>query len=89
MAKARIKKQYLQTTVAFGSSGLPLGMRPQHEIDQLAIIALNSKDRRLLDLFEETPSESELKKSKVEKELQTVRSQVTAVANDKEDKKAK
>jgi hypothetical protein len=70
MAKAKIKKEYLQTTVAFGKSGLPLGNRD--DIDDLAIIALESKDKTLLSLFETLPTLAELKKSKVDTELKAI-----------------
>lgn len=76
MALARIKKNHHQTTVAFGKSGLPLGHRD--DIDQLAIIALESKDQRLMSLFEYLPSLEELKKQKVDKELSRIREKLNA-----------
>jgi hypothetical protein len=70
MAQAKIKEEYKSTVIAFGSSGLPLGMRS--DIDQLAIIALDSNDAYLKNLFEVLPSVAELKKSKVEAELKRI-----------------
>lgn len=67
MALAKIKKEFETTVVAFGNSGLPLGKRD--DIDQLAIIALESGNPNLLSLFEKLPTLEELKKTKVATEL--------------------
>lgn len=72
MGLVKIKKKYETTVIAFGSSGLPLGKRD--DLDALAIIAHESNDQKLKDLFEELPSLADLKKAKVEKELQHFRS---------------
>jgi len=67
MALAKIKKEHETTVVAFGNSGLPLGQRD--DIDQLAIIAQESKNPSLLALFEKLPTLAELKKTKTDAEL--------------------
>lgn len=70
MAQAVIKDEHKQTTIAFGNSGLPLGLRD--DIDQLAILAHESQDPSLLNLFKVLPPLAELKKSKVDAELKAI-----------------
>lgn len=67
MAKAIIKKEHLRTIVAFGKSGLPLGQR--NDIDELAILAVKSKDPSLIGLFEYLPTLQELQSGSVEEVL--------------------
>ena len=67
MALSKIKSEYKSTVIAFGNSGLPLGKRD--DIDQLAIIALESNDPSLIQLFDRIPPLEQLKKTKVEAEL--------------------
>lgn len=67
MALAKIKKEHATTVVAFGNSGLPLGERD--DVDQLAIIAQESQNPNLLNLFEVLPPLDQLKKTKVDKAL--------------------
>lgn len=64
---SKIKEIYLTTVIAFGNGGLPLGKRK--DIDELAIIAHESKNPSLIRLFETLPPLEELKKSKVDAEL--------------------
>lgn len=60
MPKSKIKEEFLGTVVAFGGGGpKPLGERD--DIDRLAIIAQESQDKSLLNLFEVLPSLHELK----------------------------
>lgn len=72
MATAKIKEVFQTAVVAFGNSGLPLGQRTPEEINQLAIIARQSKDPSLLQLFEELPALEELKREKVEAQLKKI-----------------
>lgn len=65
-----VKNEFLQTVVAFGNSGLPLGQRD--DLIDLAIIAQESNDLTLLQLFEKLPSLATLKKAKTDKELKAV-----------------
>jgi hypothetical protein len=67
MALSRIKKEFLNKRVAFGKSGDPLGQR--EDIDDLAIIAHESKNKVLLDMFEDLPALATLKKNKTEAAL--------------------
>jgi hypothetical protein len=67
MALSKIKEEFLNKRIAFGKSGDPLGKR--EDIDDLAIIALTSNNKTLLDLFEVIPSLDILKKNKTESEL--------------------
>ncbi len=69
MAKQRkmsvkIKKQFESTIVAFGNSGLPLGKR--NDILDLAIIAQQSQDPSLIQLFEELPPLADLQNQKIQ-----------------------
>lgn len=67
MALSRIKEEYLQKRVAFGKGAAPLYKRD--DIDDLAIIALESKDKSLINLFEFLPPLAELKKKRVEEKI--------------------
>lgn len=79
MALAKIKSQYASTVVAFGNSGLPLGERD--DIDQLALMAQESKNPNLIKYFEVLPSAAELKKqdtdNALKKSVAAVRSKKT------------
>lgn len=72
MALTKIKKQFLHKRVAFGNSAAPLGQRT--DIDDLAILALESKDPTLLMLFESLPDLQALKKTKTDAQLKKVAS---------------
>lgn len=64
MALSIIKEKHKKTVVAFGSNSLPLGER--EDIDELAILAHESKSKRLIDYFEFLPSLGELKKKQLD-----------------------
>lgn len=64
MSLSVIKPQYANKYVGFGKGSGRLGKR--QDIDDLAIIALESKDESLLTLFETLPPLADLKKNKVE-----------------------
>lgn len=70
MALARIKQEFLNKRVAFGKSAAPLYKRD--DIDDLAIMALESKNPELLQMFEELPELSVLKKAKTDAELKAL-----------------
>jgi hypothetical protein len=70
MALSKIKAEFLNKVVAFGKSGKPLGERD--DIDDLAIIALESGNKTLLVLFETLPSLGELKKAKTDLQLKKI-----------------
>lgn len=70
MAVSKIKEQFLTKYIAFGKSAEPLGKR--EDIDDLAIIALTSNNKTLLDLFESIPSLGILRKNKTESELKRI-----------------
>jgi hypothetical protein len=67
MPLSKIKTQYFNKRVAFGKSAALLHNR--EDIDDLAIIAHESQDKTLLDLFEILPELSVLKKAKTDREL--------------------
>lgn len=69
MPLSKIKDEYKDKKILFGKrgKGLPLGER--EDIDDLAIIAIESKDRSLLRLFETLPDLAELKKSRTDVEI--------------------
>ena len=67
MALAKIKKEHIKQVVAFGKSAAPLSERD--DLDELAILAIESGDKLLLSYFEELPTLDILKKSKTDKEL--------------------
>lgn len=60
MILSRIKPAHKDTVVAFGNNGKPLGYRD--DIDDLAILALETQDKRLLSYFEYLPTLAQLKK---------------------------
>jgi hypothetical protein len=65
MALAVIKEEYRTKRVGFGNSATLLGNRT--DIDDLAIMALESQDKSLLILFEQPmPLLAALKKNKTE-----------------------
>jgi hypothetical protein len=80
MALAKIKNECLQMQVGFNGSGLPLGMRD--DIDELALLAVQSQDTTLLALFETIPSEKELLESKGEAFLNELKSQEQNILED-------
>lgn len=71
MPLSRYKQEFKDKRVAFGKSAAPLYLR--EDLDELAVIALESGDKTLLDLFEHLPSLEELKKQKTDLELTEVR----------------
>lgn len=70
MPLATIKKEFLTKKIAFGKSGDALGQRK--DIDELAIIAIESNDKTLLRLFDKLPTLAELKKTKTDQQLKSV-----------------
>jgi tRNA A37 threonylcarbamoyladenosine synthetase subunit TsaC/SUA5/YrdC len=73
MASATIKKEFEQTVIAFGNSGLPLGLRSEEDINSLAVIAQQSNNKQLLNMFETLPAIEELQQSKTENDLADIR----------------
>lgn len=67
MPLSKIKSQYLSKRVAFGKTAAPLYKR--EDIDDLAIIALESGHKNLIELFEVLPELSVLKKARTEAQL--------------------
>lgn len=70
MGLAVIKKQHLTKRVAFGKTAAPLYKRD--DIDELAIIALESRNKNLIDLFETLPALDVLKKAKTDQQLNRI-----------------
>ncbi len=62
----KIKAEYGNTIIAFGDNGVSLKKRTEGEIINLGIIAHESKDPSLLNLFEVLPSVDELRRLKLE-----------------------
>jgi len=69
MVQATIKEEFKNKRLAFGKSANPLYKRSGIEINELAIIAHESKDKSLLQLFETFPTLAELKKTKTDQQL--------------------
>ena len=70
MADLKIKKEKEKTILAFGKGGGELGKRSQADLTQLAIIAHQSGDQSIIDLFEgELPPLEELQKKTTEKAI--------------------
>ena len=67
MALSKIKKEFANKRVAFGKSGARLSERK--DIDDLAIIALESKNPSLLMLFEQMPDLETLKKKRARMQI--------------------
>lgn len=67
MSLAAIKKEFLNKRIGFNNSADPLIKR--NDIDDLAIIALESQDKSLLELFQTLPELAVLKKNKTDREL--------------------
>lgn len=70
MPLSTIKNKYFNKRVAFGKTAAPLYKR--EDIDDLAIIALESGNKNLIDLFEVLPELSVLKKAKTDAQLKKV-----------------
>lgn len=64
---SKIKKEFLKKRIGFNDKADPLYKRT--DIDDLAIIALESQDPSLLRLFKKLPELSVLKKNKTDREL--------------------
>jgi len=67
MPLSKIKNIYLNKRVAFGKTAAPLYKRD--DIDDLAIIALESNNQNLIRLFEFLPELSVLKKARTDAAL--------------------
>lgn len=68
MAEVRIKEEFKKTIIAFGGGGkVALGERK--DLDKLAILAHESRDPTLLNLFESLPSLEELKRKSTDRQL--------------------
>lgn len=63
----KIKETAKEKLIAYNGRALPLGQRSDYE--ELAIIALESGDPSLLEVFETLPTLEELKKQKLEHAL--------------------
>ena len=63
----KIKETAKEKVIAYNGCALPLGQR--NDYAELAIIALESGDPSLLEVFETLPTLEELKKQKVEQSL--------------------
>jgi hypothetical protein len=71
MPLSKIKPEYATTVIAFNrGGGRPLGLRD--DIDKLAIIAHESGDKSIINLFAYLPPLDQLKKAKVDAELKKV-----------------
>lgn len=72
-----IKAEYLNTAVAFGSSGAVLSKRTQSELVDLAIMAQESKNPTLLKFFVSIPPVEDLRRMKLEENIQKYKKQTT------------
>lgn len=83
----KIKSQYQDTKIAFGSRSKPLKERTQEELRDLAIIAIESNNPNLTRLFEQLPTLDELKNEKVSKAIPVAAPTPTKTITDEEVKK--
>lgn len=84
MPFSKIKTEFFNKRIAFGKkSDLPLGER--QDIDDLAVIAIESQDRSLLRLFEKLPDLTQLKKQKTDEALKQAELQRQIAENKKKD----
>lgn len=84
--KVKIKQQYHKEIVGFGKTpAVPLGQRD--DIEELARIALQSKNPTLLRYFEELPDLDELEKKRDQQFLQKTETLVVPKANVNPNKK--
>lgn len=72
LKKASIKPLYFNKRVGFNKSAIPLRRRSESEINDLAILALESNDQSLLKLFDTLPALPDLKKTKTEAQLKKI-----------------
>ncbi|MFL5810371.1 MAG: hypothetical protein ACJ749_12680 [Flavisolibacter sp.] len=72
MALSVIKTEYKNKKIAFNDKASPIGFRD--DIDDLAIMALESNDPSLVKLFKKLPLLSQLKKIKTDEQLKQIRS---------------
>lgn len=69
MAQIKIKPSCANRVVLHGSKNKKLGDKTPAELLNLAIIARDSGNRMLLDMFEELPSIEELKAAQTDEQL--------------------
>jgi hypothetical protein len=87
MTEVKIKKEFKGKYVAFGSGNKPLGERD--DINDLAIMAIESQDPTLLELFESLPDNvAGLKKAKTDAQLAAVPKPPTKTEKKKAEKEA-
>ncbi len=72
-----IKAEYHNTVVAFGTSGVALSKRSQSDLVDLAIMAHESKDPGLLKFFDNIPSIDDLRRMKLEVNIQKYKKQTS------------
>lgn len=68
MAQAKIKEEFKSTFIAFNGGGKKL-LGERDDIDVLAIMAHESRNPTLLNLFEVLPPLADLKKARLDSEL--------------------
>lgn len=86
-----IKEEFKQTVVAFGNSGLPLGMLTADKVLDLAIIARESNSPSMIRYFKEPlPSLEDLRKARVDVKLNEIKKEIVpaAAAEKKDENKA-
>jgi hypothetical protein len=68
MPKSIIKEEFKSTLVVFNGGGQKL-LGEREDIDVLAVMALESQNRNLINLFEYLPSLEELKSAQFETQI--------------------
>ena len=71
----KIKAEYNNTVIAFGSNGAVLSKRSQSELIDLAIITQDSQNPNLKKLFVELPSIDDLRKMKMDEKIREYKSE--------------
>ena len=75
----KIKAEYGNTIIAFGDNGVSLKKRTEAELVNLGIIAHESQDPTLLKLFESLPSIDQLRRMKLEANIQKYQTKIQTV----------
>lgn len=89
MPLSKIKAEYKDKKIAFGKSRSDKPIGEREDIDDLAIIALESQDRSLLRLFEKLPDVADLKRIKTNEAIKVADLQRQVSESKKQDKAEK
>lgn len=86
MPLSKIKAEFKDKKIAFGKGRSDKPISEREDIDDLAIIALESQDRSLLRLFEKLPELSDLKRIKTDDAIKVADIKRKIIESRKQDK---